>query len=83
MATNWSNTQNSKIFWFAVKSHDGFMAKPAVWHNWLQTANAFNNKCNGRSSVAVNSTVASYHSDNARSKTSHQWFAWNTIKIST
>ena len=41
------------MFWSSVKNHDGFITKPIVWTRWLQTAYAFNNKCNGMSFAQV------------------------------
>ena len=45
--------RNVGFFWSSVKNSDNFSTKSHVWKQWLCTANAFNNKCNGRSYAQV------------------------------
>ena len=54
MVTGQNHTlQRRMVFWSSVKNSEGFMTKPSVWQKWFHTANAFNNKRNGRSYAQV------------------------------
>ena len=54
MVTGQNHTlQKRMVFWSSVRNSEGFLPKPNVWQKWLHTANAFNNKCNGRSYALV------------------------------